>query len=168
MTSDPFDALVADLERDPAIKPNIGLVVESAIRSLKGFGRERMADHAKDAIMYTLKNFDAKRGKFSTLLYLSMFQQYGKATRSIRRQSKHEPFDLVAAHNVPAKVPRPDARLDVETMLRSLPPRWRIVIEMRFLRGETLATVGASLGICEERVRQIEGQALRRMRGAAA
>ena len=62
-------------------------------------------------------------------------------------------------------------REDLRRVLEALPVREREVIELRFGlrggRGMTLEEVGASLGVTRERVRQIEAQALSRLRHPA-
>ena len=59
----------------------------------------------------------------------------------------------------------------IPELLRSLSPRERVVIEQRFgLRGQdesTLRTVGEHLTLSRERVRQIESQALAKLRAVA-
>jgi len=62
-------------------------------------------------------------------------------------------------------------RQDIERVLGLLTPRERMVLKLRFgLEGDghqhTLAEVGDELGISRERVRQIEGQALHKLRGS--
>eukprot|EP00611_Tribonema_gayanum_P016479 TRINITY_DN286_c1_g2_i1.p1 TRINITY_DN286_c1_g2~~TRINITY_DN286_c1_g2_i1.p1 ORF type:complete len:417 (+),score=129.73 TRINITY_DN286_c1_g2_i1:186-1436(+) len=58
---------------------------------------------------------------------------------------------------------------DVDNFLRSLLPRDRIVLRMRYGldnggRGESVESVATHLGICKQRVRQIESRALKRLR----
>lgn len=48
--------------------------------------------------------------------------------------------------------------------LPSLPERERLVIDLRFFQGETLAVIGARLGVTKEWIRQIEVAALLRLR----
>jgi len=59
-------------------------------------------------------------------------------------------------------------REQLSTALDSLSPRERRVIEMRFgldsQSGRTLREIGAELGLTKERIRQIEGEALRKLR----
>jgi RNA polymerase sigma factor (sigma-70 family) len=55
----------------------------------------------------------------------------------------------------------------VGRLLNSLPPRERRIVELRFgLKGSfaTLAEIGEEIGISRERVRQLEGRALMRLR----
>ena len=59
-------------------------------------------------------------------------------------------------------------RRDVAQVLESLSPRERLVLQLRFGLGNgsphTLAEVGAQLNISRERVRQLENEALRKLR----
>jgi RNA polymerase primary sigma factor len=72
------------------------------------------------------------------------------------------PFDAAARAAMPAAIAKLIAHLD---------ERERTVICLRFgLEGEeprTLTEVGAKLGLTAERIRQIEGRALARLRSAA-
>ena len=59
-------------------------------------------------------------------------------------------------------------RVQVESVLNTLTPRERRVVELRFgLEGDrlyTLSEIGAELGVTRERIRQIETKALRKLR----
>jgi len=79
--------------------------------------------------------------------------------------------DLIADRAAPQPEEETDAKLLKEGLsrtLESLTPRERRVIELRFglgdERGQTLKEVGAVLGLTKERVRQIEKQALAKLR----
>jgi RNA polymerase sigma factor (sigma-70 family) len=61
-----------------------------------------------------------------------------------------------------------DARNKVAELMRYLSPRQRRIIKARFYDGRELHEIAEELGICRERVRQIEKAAIGRMRGAAA
>ena len=56
----------------------------------------------------------------------------------------------------------------IKKALSSLSPRERQIISRRFLgeRRITLAEIGESFGVSKERIRQIEGRALRKLRAA--
>jgi RNA polymerase sigma factor (sigma-70 family) len=58
-----------------------------------------------------------------------------------------------------------EARGRVEELMRHVDPRQREVVERR-AQGETLTAIGADMGVCRERVRQLEVKAHRRMRKA--
>jgi RNA polymerase sigma factor (sigma-70 family) len=64
------------------------------------------------------------------------------------------------------------ARADLATVLQDLPDRERTVVTLRFgLGGEepmTLERIGGRLGLTRERVRQIEGAALKQLRSLLA
>jgi transcriptional regulator with XRE-family HTH domain len=52
----------------------------------------------------------------------------------------------------------------VESMMSEISPKERGVIERRFFDGLALDEVGKEMGVTRERVRQIEGKAIRKMR----
>ena len=58
----------------------------------------------------------------------------------------------------------------IEDAMENLSPRERQVIKRRFLEEDrtTLAEIGSSFGVTKERVRQIEGKALSKLREALA
>jgi len=64
------------------------------------------------------------------------------------------------------------ARADLATVLQDLPDRERTVVTLRFgLGGDepmTLERIGGRLGLTRERVRQIEGAALKQLRSLLA
>ena len=68
------------------------------------------------------------------------------------------------------KVSRWEEQLARQIALEGLPDRERQVVELRYgLDGEkprTLEQVGRTLGVTRERVRQLEAQALKKMRAA--
>lgn len=69
---------------------------------------------------------------------------------------------------VPAREPgEPPTRYDLERVLAHCGTREREVIAGR-ARGETLDQIGARLGVCKERVRQLQLAATARLRRAAA
>jgi RNA polymerase primary sigma factor len=79
--------------------------------------------------------------------------------------------DFIEDENAPdmdASVSLLMLRLQVESVLNSLTPRERRVVELRFgLDGDklyTLSEIGEELGVTRERIRQIEAKALRKLR----
>jgi RNA polymerase sigma factor (sigma-70 family) len=82
--------------------------------------------------------------------------------------------ELIADEHVvdPAETAlRSERDRDVSAMLRMLPERHRQVIERRYgldgARVQSHKEIGASLGVGEERSRQLEHEALRRLREVA-
>lgn len=49
-------------------------------------------------------------------------------------------------------------------LLAQLEPRERSILHERFFENRTLAEIGDGFGVCRERIRQLEAQALRRLR----
>jgi RNA polymerase primary sigma factor len=70
-----------------------------------------------------------------------------------------------------ARVLEQDTLIQVKRALDSLPERERRVIELRYgitnSREHTLDEIGKRLGVTRERARQIEAQAMRRLRSSA-
>jgi DNA-directed RNA polymerase specialized sigma24 family protein len=85
-----------------------------------------------------------------------------KAFRSIRREWA---FTTKNAAGLLVSPPDSSATLEYETrdMLRCLAPRQQQVILMR-IAGHTLAEVGEEIGVCGARARQIEQQAINKLR----
>lgn len=55
-------------------------------------------------------------------------------------------------------------RYVISEVLETLHPREAIVIQLRFNEGMALKDIGRRLGVCQERVRQLEAKALRKLR----
>jgi RNA polymerase primary sigma factor len=62
----------------------------------------------------------------------------------------------------------PSARVDAQRALLRLDERARRVLVARFFNDETLEEAGASLGVTRERARQLEAEALRKLRRTLA
>lgn len=61
-----------------------------------------------------------------------------------------------------------NAKMTLEQLLPALPPRWRWVLERRYLDSWTLDEVAAHLGVTRERARQIQHRALKKLREVSA
>lgn len=81
----------------------------------------------------------------------TMPETWGESTDVEVLVDRSEPGDGVADNEEVAKVLR---------LVDELPPRTSEVIRRRFFARQTLKAVGAALGICRERVRQIEDEGL--------
>jgi RNA polymerase primary sigma factor len=82
--------------------------------------------------------------------------------------------ELLADGNTPTPEEVVEGTLRAERLARALhvlPPRDRLVLRLRFglgtTRPQTLEEIGQRLGLTRERVRQIEHQALQRLRQGA-
>jgi RNA polymerase primary sigma factor len=82
--------------------------------------------------------------------------------------------ELLADENTPTPEEVVEGTLRAERLARALhvlPPRDRLVLRLRFglgtTRPQTLEEIGQRIGLTRERVRQIEHQALQRLRQAA-
>lgn len=82
--------------------------------------------------------------------------------------------DLIPSDDAPADEQLDEIRerwrsdVKLHRALAQLPPRWRTVVEARYLREPPLSfrAAGALIGVCSERARQIQVEALERMRHA--
>lgn len=72
-----------------------------------------------------------------------------------------------------ARLASPDAerdtwmRIETRRMLDTLPPREREALERTVMSGETLAEVAADFGVGQERIRQLQAKAIRRLKHPA-
>jgi DNA-directed RNA polymerase sigma subunit (sigma70/sigma32) len=53
---------------------------------------------------------------------------------------------------------------DIAEAVEKLPPKFRITIERKFFYGDSLDAIGKRLKVTRERVRQIEAQAMKKLR----
>lgn len=66
---------------------------------------------------------------------------------------------------VPKHLSRIEMRVDIERALSYLPLRQAQIIVMRFYENMTLKDIALEVGVTTERIRQLEAEALRRLRG---
>ncbi len=104
-----------------------------------------------------------------------MSEDFQRKQKRIEYTFFTDPAKLAAAGAIPALPSMPDEAIyeselseKIRSTLATLTPREEKVIKMRFGldgREHTLREVGKSLNVNHERVRQIEGNALRKLRG---
>jgi RNA polymerase sigma factor (sigma-70 family) len=120
-------------------------------------------------LLRAARNFDPARGfQFSTLAFTCVLRgiaMHAKKKRPSFRPLEYEPGDDGAGMDKATGAI--DARARVAELMRYLSPRQRRIIKARFFQGRELYEIGQELGVCRERVRQIEKAAIGRMRGAA-
>jgi RNA polymerase sigma factor (sigma-70 family) len=110
-----------------------------------------------------------RKTRFSTTAYFYMHKHFLKARSDSFAIRGHcgrvRPLPLGAESIAGGPESRPFDEIEaMDVALSSLPRRMRSVVERRVLREETLEAIGADLGVSRERVRQIEGQGLRKLR----
>lgn len=151
----------------------------------KGRGLEEadLLQEARISVWEAQKDFDPEKGKFSTLAGIRMRWRAGKqldrmaypvrlprtAQRDARERGQpiqcHVVSEDVAEWGVTENPDEQDPfRQRLQRALDALPQRERWVIEQRHFEERTLDAIGADMGVCRERVRQLETRALRRMR----
>ncbi len=107
--------------------------------------------------------------------YLPYFSQYNakykaeawQTVSSVRSLDSLEYEDTSLVNSQSAPTEAVDIEDELELMrvaLDKMSERHRYVLKARFLDGRTLKAVGIELGLTRERVRQIEGKALEKMR----
>ncbi len=166
----------ADACRATLVKSNLRLVVSIAKRHLRsGMGMETLIADGNLSLMQAIEKFDYARGnRFSTYASWALIKNYAKRI----------PAETGHAHNfitgASALIEQLDARpvgghgregleKSVAALLDRLDSREREIIVSRFGLQEdqppqTLEQVGRRLTLSKERIRQIENQALEKLR----
>jgi RNA polymerase primary sigma factor len=175
------------LERAQAIKngiiqANLRLVVSIARRHLHGRPSANLFELVSDgnlALMRAVEKFDYAKGfRFSTYGSWAIMRCYARSipdemTHEGRFQTGHDELLAVARdHRESERDDEADAeaiRTTVAGSLQSLEDRERSILERHYGLGgagatKTLEEIGSELGISKERVRQIEIQALAKLR----
>jgi len=169
--------------KNEIVQANLRLVVSIAKRYAQSPGHlfELISD-GNISLMQAAEKFDFARGnKFSTYASWAVMKNFA---RSIPREYKqHDRFrtstdEMFSAtedrRNNPYEKESAQATLeaDVEGILECLDPREQKIISCRFGLGDqkqplTLKQIGAVMGVTKERVRQVEGRAMAKLRAAA-
>jgi RNA polymerase primary sigma factor len=163
------------------IRANQGLVV-SIVRKFAGAGRDffDLVSDGNISLLRAAERFDFARGiRFSTYATYAISRDFSRTIRRehIRRSrfltGRPDLFPLVADHrgeDGPAGTREELTALEIGSLLGHLAERERMIIVRRFGLTEnkwTLTQLGRELGISKERVRQIESNALRKLREKA-
>lgn len=160
---------------------NQGLVFSACRRVMPGANAtelEELVQAGRGAMLNAAERFDASRGfRFSTYAYRAIVN----AVRSRRRReakhcSRRIALTRLALRIIPAEGPAPedvaDHRLQMdklEALILQLDARQQRVIRgRRFgVPPDTLESIGRELGLSKERVRQIEVEAVEKLRTMA-
>lgn len=161
----------ADLEA--WIKDNQGLIYHWVERRPAHLRRDEAYAIALEAIWRGTATFDPNRGvKFSSYISIkirSLLTYPGRKRK--RRKPRPISLDAYEDRDKDSRLAVYDSRGEEAEQVRKavdqLPERERIVITLRFgLDGERciLEEIGERIGLCKERVRQIEAKAIERLR----
>lgn len=174
----------ANQAREHVIRTNLRLVISNAGKYCSpNYGFEDLVSDGSLALMEAVDKFDYQRGfRFSTYATHAIRRSFFRKMER-RQKDRHRfvvtdpelmssaPDDFVVDYDAPA-----ESRLIghvVRNLDEHLTERERHIVEGRFgLNGrrdaQTLMELSSELGICKERVRQVEGTALRKLRDVAA
>ena len=170
--------------RDHIVRANLRLVVANAGKYCSaGYGFEDLFSDGVLSLMEAIEKFDYSRGfRFSTYATHCIRRSF---YRRIERQQKDRRRFLPTApeilHSTPDREVSDDAQSSADHLLVGrllrrfkdcLSERERLIIEGRFglgkrTRTHTLLELSGELGICKERVRQVEHRAIEKLRTLA-
>lgn len=169
--------------RDHIIESNLRLVISNAGKFCKAqYSFEDLVSDGTLALMEAVDKFDYQRGfRFSTYathaIRRSFFRKIDRKNKDRQRFTVTDPDlmsdtpdDFEVDHDAPAETKMMEHI--VNSLSEHLTERERHIIEGRFgLNGrsapQTLVQLSSELGICKERVRQVEGHALRKLHALA-
>jgi RNA polymerase sigma factor (sigma-70 family) len=168
--------------KDLLIRANMRLVVHITKKYTRASEQflERLSD-GNLSLLRAVEKFDFSLGnKFSTYASWAIMNNFfssvprGKQGQDRFLTGYEEVFEFAAdnrCNEAEALASAAQARSHVHRLLNGLEDRERHVIQLRTGMNEarrlTLAEVGEELGISKERVRQIEGRAMRKLRALA-
>jgi RNA polymerase sigma factor (sigma-70 family) len=170
--------LQANVVKNRIIRSNLRLVVSIAKKHLGGpQSLFELISDGNVALMRAVEKFDYARGfRFSTYASWAIMRNYARSVPKERYQldrfstGNDEVLDIAASLRSydPNEVNIPELRESIEAMLAHLSPRERTIVSEHYGLSEadskTFDQLGQSLGISKERVRQIELQALKKLR----
>jgi RNA polymerase primary sigma factor len=182
---DQIEALLrrAEAVRNCLLHANMRLLVSIAKRFAGNLQTlEDLVEEAVFTLLRAIERFDYDRGfRFSTYATRALHRQI---TRSVQRRRQEQQRCQSAA--VEAVLDEADYRTgstftetrweflstSLRSMLARLDPRERVIVRARFALGgeekiQPLSKLAERLGVCKERVRQLEKRALEKLRGMA-
>ena len=164
--------------RDSLILGGVPLAMKAASRVARGrqpHDGDDAIGAALEAVVLAVDGFDPERGAWST--YSHSCAMHAALTERRQCDRAHRFHELDALEEPPSRNddnpgPDPDELQALARALDALPDRHRLVIVRRFglddRPPETLAQIGAALGVTKEGARQIERKALDRLHVALA
>ena len=174
---DRIEALMAEAEkiRDHIVCSNLRLVMAIAKRHYgKKTSFPALISDGNVALMDAVETFDYARGnRFSTYAGWAIVRRFARTVPEENYRFttvETEVLDVAAKVEVDYLATKPAVVVaGIARALSGLPERERVVLESRFGLGgrehaSTLAEIGALFGVTKERIRQIESQALARLK----
>jgi RNA polymerase sigma factor (sigma-70 family) len=172
----------ANVVKNTIVRSNLRLVVAIARKHLHG--PQTLGELVSDgnmALLHAVEKFDYTRGnRFSTYASWAIMRTYARSVPRERFQldrfatGKGEFLDVENALGAydPGEINLPELRESLDALLAQLSPRERTILVDHFgldapRSGQTLNQLGEQLGLSKERVRQIEIQALGKLRRIA-
>ena len=165
--------------RDHIIRANLRLVISNAGKyATSQYGFDDLVSDGTLALMEAVDKFDYQRGfRFSTYathaIRRSFFRKMERKQKDRKRFAVTDPETMASAPDnfeVDYDAPAEGLLMEhlVKTLAQHLTERELRIIEGRFgLNGrsepQTLVQLSGELGICKERVRQVEGHALQKL-----
>lgn len=169
---------IAEHDRNALVSSNVRLVVSIAKKfSSTSVTMEELLSDGIETLIRAVEKFDYTRGfRFSTYATLAirraLYRSIANRKNERERQVDIEWEDMVVDPSGPGSIP--DARWEqlqsrLSVILGRLDPREMRIVQRRFgLEGDnavTLQEIADDMGICKERVRQIERRAITKLRG---
>ncbi len=169
----------ANLVKNAIIRANLRLVVSIAKKHLGG--PQTLFELVSDgnvALMRAVEKFDYARGfRFSTYASWAIMRTYARSVPKERYQldrfstGNEQVLDIAASLRTydPNDMNLPEIRESIDAMLSRLSARERLILADHYglvegADAKTFEQLGDELGISKERVRQIELQALKKLR----
>ena len=171
--------------RDRIVRANLRLVVANAGKyGSAGYGFEDLFSDGVLSLMEAIEKFDYSRGfRFSTYATHCIRRSfYRRIERQQKDRRRFHPTAPEILHSTPDREASDDSQSSADLLLvgrllhrfnNCLSERERRIIEGRFGLGErtrahTLLELSGELGICKERVRQVEHLAIEKLRTLAS
>ena len=172
--------LAGNAVKNQIIRANLRLVV-SISKKHTGGGPQTLFELISDgnvSLMQAVEKFDFSRGnRFSTYASWAIIRNFARSVPREKYQldrfatGQEEVLDIAAglASYNPDEVRVPELRESIDVVLAQLSPRERMIVMDHYGLDQdgqvkTLDQLGRRLGLSKERVRQIEIQALRKLR----
>jgi RNA polymerase sigma factor (sigma-70 family) len=169
----------ANAIKNQIVRANLRLVVSIAKKHVNNVqSLFELVSDGNVTLMRTVERFDYSRGfRFSTYASWSIMRSFARTVPKERYQMDHfttgneEILDIASGLQTynPDELNLPELRESIEAVLTQLSPRERaILIEHYGLDAgrepQTLDQISQGLGVSKERVRQIEAQAIKKLR----